>query len=503
MPFHREMEVRLRTKEGSVFREPAESSAFVDAMFVELRKHMPTEKFDTWFSDFKLLSLHDTEAEFAVPNGFVRDRLSREFSGILEQSITTVRGTPSKVRLTVAPANGTTRSNGLSQQPGNGLRKVVDGVMRDIEGATARDDSHAPLADGAPKSDFPAPYDDARLNVDYVFKQFVVGSCNKLAHAAAMAIGANPGRAYNPFFVHGSVGLGKTHLLQAICHAVRERNPDMRVVYLSCEEFTNRFLTACRERTLEAFRAHHRTADVLVVDDVEFLAEKGRTQDEFFHTFNALYNQKRQIVLSSDHPPAEIPTLQERLVSRFRWGFVTDMQPPDFDTRVHIVQRKAAMRSYELDDAVAQYIAERFDANIRELEGAIVKVIATAAITDREITVELAEEALQGLALNRSSQVSLDEILALITNQFPISARDIVGRSRTQMVSLPRQIGMHLARQMTEHSLEDIGRFFGNRDHTTVLYAVGKIKSRVQKDRMFSNLIQDLMNRLHHAPRPR
>jgi len=324
----------------------------------------------------------------------------------------------------------------------------------------------------------------------------MVGPCNRLAHAAALAIGANPGRAYNPFFVHGKVGLGKTHLLQAICHTIVRAQPNCRVLYLSCEEFTNRFIDSIQNRTLSQFREYHRSADMLVIDDVEFLANKTQTQEEFFHTFNALYNRQKQIVLSSDCTPPEIPTLEDRLVSRFKWGLETDMSPPCFETRAAIVRRKARMREVELPTDVVHLVAETITSNIRELEGAVTKVLGLATITGNTVDLSLAEQALQDGTPMRSRQVSLSNVMDLITNEFSISAKDLTSKSRTQVISLPRQIGMFLSRRHTEHSLEEVGRFFGNRDHTTVLYAVTKIKKRSSQDRMFQELLSGLSQRL-------
>ncbi|MDA0372142.1 MAG: chromosomal replication initiator protein DnaA [Planctomycetota bacterium] len=334
------------------------------------------------------------------------------------------------------------------------------------------------------------------LNRSYTFDQFVVGPCNRLSHAAALAVAENPGRAYNPLFIHGNVGLGKTHLLQAICHEIRRKNERARVLYLSCEEFTNRFIHAIQSGRLDEFRELHRSVDVLVVDDIQFLANKDKTQDEFFHTFNALYNTNRQIIISSDRSPTEIPTIEERLVSRFRWGLVAEMEVPCFETRVAIVRRKARLRQLDLPEDVAYFIAERIDTNIRELEGAVVKVIGVASITDREVSVELAEEALRGVVVQRSRQVSVSEIMGLVTEEFSISARDMIGKSRTQAISLPRQISMYLCRQLTDQSLEEVGRYFGGRDHTTVLYAVKKIEKRVKDDKMFRELVSTLTTRL-------
>ena len=323
---------------------------------------------------------------------------------------------------------------------------------------------------------------------------------NRLAHAAALAVSENPGSAYSPFFIHGNVGLGKTHLLQAICHTITKRNPASRVLYLSCEDFTNTFINAIQSGSLENFRNLHRHVDVLVIDDVQFLANKDKTQEEFFHTFNSLYNLQKQIVLSSDRPPVEIPTIEERLVSRFKWGLVAEIEAPCFETRVAIVRRKAKSRGIELADDVSCYIAERVTANIRELEGAVIKVVGIAAITNRDITMELAAEALRGVAVTRLAQVSTDEIMDLITEEFAISARDLTGKSRTQAVSFPRQVAMFMLREHTELSLEDIGRVFGNRDHTTVLYAVTKIRDRSQSDRLFREMLDSLSTRLLSRP---
>ena len=336
----------------------------------------------------------------------------------------------------------------------------------------------------------------AELNRNYTFETFVVGPCNRLSHAAALAVGDNPGRAYNPFFVHGNVGLDKTHVLQAVCHSIRRRNEDATVLYLSCEDFTNRFIHAIQRGELDKFREIHRGVDVLVIDDIQFLENKEKTQDEFFHTFNALYNTNRQIILSSDRPPSDIPTIEERLVSRFKWGLVAEMEVPCFETRVAIVKRKARLRQVEMPDEVAWFIAERIDTNIRELEGAVIKVVGISSITERPLAVELAEEALRGVVVSRTRKLSLGDVMGVVTGHFSVSARELTGKGRTQAVSLPRQICMYLCRQHTEQSLEEIGRFFGNRDHTTVIYAVQKIKKRVKEDRVFRELVGTLSSRL-------
>ncbi|MCR9244481.1 MAG: chromosomal replication initiator protein DnaA [bacterium] len=393
----------------------------------------------------------------------------------------------------------------------SGVEEVLDPIRQKLdESAPAIEDSNAastnppaptpltavPSNPGNAANTIPGGANQAcRLNPNYTFDRLVVGSCNRLAHASAIAISENPGFAYNPLFVHGSVGLGKTHLLQAICHTIVKRSPDARVIYMSCEDFTNAFIQAIQTKQVEVFRHFYRSADVLVIDDVQFLAHKDKTQDEFFHTFNALYDNQKQIVLSSDRPPVEIPTIEERLVSRFKWGLVAEVEAPCFDTRTAIVQRKAAGRGTELPEDVARFLAERVATNIRELEGAVIKVVGIAAITGQPITLQLAETCMRGLPM-RNGQISADDIMDLITSEFAISARELTGKSRTQMVSLPRQVAMYLIREHTENSLEDVGRIFGGRDHTTVLYAVNKIRERLQRDRTFKELVESLSSRL-------
>jgi chromosomal replication initiator protein len=479
----------------------------LEQVLLELRQQMRREQFDTWFRGVELGQLTDEEVEFIAPSGFVRDWLNRNYLQTLQGAWLAVTGKELRVRVSLDQANRDSEPQGnageaLVVESGDEARRTdIHEIMGDAlgeastcggaEGSSAEVSTTTPLAAAGSRFCSEIP-----LNHDYTFEQYVVGPCNRLSHAAALAIGQNPGRAYNPLFVHGNVGLGKTHLLQAICHAIKRKPELSRVLYLSCEDFTNRFILSIQMGRLNDFREFYRAADVLVIDDVQFLAGKEKTQDEFFHTFNALYNAHKQIVISSDRAPVEIPTIEERLVSRFKWGLVTDIEVPCFETRLAIVNRKARLRSVELPDEVTHYIAERMTSSIRELEGAVIKVIGIAAITERPISLTLAEEALKGLGAIRPSKILIENIISLITSEFSISARDLTGKGRTQAVSLPRQIGMYLARDHTEHSLEEVGRHFGNRDHTTVLYAVTKIKNRAKSDRMFNELLANLSARL-------
>ena len=451
------------------------------------------EQFETWFRSLRVTRADDREMEFSVTSQFVRDWIQKNHLTTL-QNVASHDGRRRKVLL------GLRTEDGWDSLATIGLSATVRPAEQGDQRTAAALEAVARLAAPGTRQGQPAGTDrrvlPSQLNPNYTFDKFVVGPCNRLAHASALAIGENPGSAYNPLFVHGNVGLGKTHLLQAICHTVMKRDPEARVLYLSCEDFTNTFINAIQTGSLEDFRNFHRRVDVLVIDDVQFLANKDKTQDEFFHTFNSLYDAQKQIVMSSDRSPVEIPTIEERLVSRFKWGLVAEMEVPCFETRTAIVRRKAKGRGVELGDDVSCYIAERVTANIRELEGAVIKIVGIAAITDRPISLELAEEALRGVAVTRITQVSVDEVMGLITTEFAISARDLTGKSRTQAISLPRQISMFLLREHTEMSLDDIGRIFGNRDHTTVLYAVTKIRERTQTDRMFKDLLDGLSARL-------
>lgn len=324
-------------------------------------------------------------------------------------------------------------------------------------------------------------HSDFHLNDEYSFDNFVTGSCNELAAAAARAVADFPGGRYNPLFIHGASGLGKTHLLQAICHRVLRSPRPRRVLYLSCENFVNQFIQSVTNGDLEAFRYKYRKVDMLLIDDIQFLEGKSRTQEEFFHTFNTLYNSQRQIVLSSDRPPSAIETLQERLVSRFRWGMVTMVETPAVETRIAILRRKARLWGTELDSDVAQFLAESIDTNIRELEGAVTKVIAHAELVGRKVDLKAAAEALRDLLPSRAP-VSVQEIIEVVAGEFQVQPKDLQSKRRIQSVVRPRQVGMYLSRKHTSMSLEEIGGFFGGRDHSTVLHSVRKIERLLPED---------------------
>lgn len=332
-----------------------------------------------------------------------------------------------------------------------------------------------------------------KLHPDYTFESFVVGPCNRLAHASCIAISHAPGNTYNPLFLYGSVGLGKTHLLHAVCHGVRRNNPDAAIQFLSCEEFVNRFIRAIERGNLPEFQNQFRTVDVLVIDDVQFLSEREQSQEEFFHTFNAIYNNHRQIVLTGDCAPGEIPALEERLISRFKWGLVARIDAPTYETRIAIVQKKAHLRGLEISEDIAEYIANKVKANIRELEGALTIIYATAQASGEPISLELARHALGQQDAESRKSISITEIIDAVTDYYDVRLADLQSKKRSQSIALPRQVCMYLARNLTKHSLEEIGGHLGGRDHSTVLHAYSKIEQLRQDDAQTRSEIKELV----------
>ncbi len=334
--------------------------------------------------------------------------------------------------------------------------------------------------------------DSIQLSEDYSFDSFVAGPCNRLAYAACQAVSEAVGKTYNPLFVHGSAGLGKTHLLQATCRQVKVQNGLARICFLSCEMFVNHFVQAVERGELHDFRYRYRHADVLAIDDIQFLSDHEQSQEEFFHTFNTLYQTQRQIILSSDRSPGEIPALEERLVSRFNWGLVARIDRPCYETRMAIVRKKARTRDIDLPDDVVCFIAGTVDSNTRELEGAIAKVTMLAQVTDRSIDLALAEEALGAEPGPRTREITIEDILRAVTKRYNVRLADLQSRKRSRSIALPRQICMFLARSLTHHSLEEIGGYFGGRDHTTVLHANRTVAAACDRDPQFQAKLEAL-----------
>ena len=335
------------------------------------------------------------------------------------------------------------------------------------------------------------------LNPKYTFNSFVIGNSNRFAHAASLAVAEAPAKAYNPLFIYGGVGLGKTHLMHAIGHYILESNPNAKVVYVSSEKFTNELINAIKDDKNEEFRSKYRNVDVLLIDDIQFIAGKERTQEEFFHTFNALHDANKQIILSSDRPPKEIPTLEDRLRSRFEWGLIADIQVPDFETRMAILKKKADVENLNVANDVMGYIASKIKSNIRELEGALIRIIAYSSLTNREVSVDLATEALKDIISKKQGKhVTIDAIQDIVASYYNLRIEDLKSQRRTRSVAYPRQIAMYLSRKLTDMSLPKIGEEFGGRDHTTVIHAYEKISENLKTDDTLQHTVNNITKKL-------
>jgi len=335
------------------------------------------------------------------------------------------------------------------------------------------------------------------LNPRYTFDNFIIGESNRYAHAASLAISEAPARAYNPLFIYGGVGLGKTHLMHAIGHFVLQKYPGIKVVYISCEKFTNEFISSIQQRKTMEFRAKYRSIDLLLVDDIQFLAGKEQTQEEFFHTFNALHEANKQIIFSSDRPPKEIATLEERLRSRFEWGLITDIQPPDYETRVAILRQKAASENFRIPLELTSYLAGRIKSNIRELEGGLNRIMAYVSFSKKPLTRELVDEVLRNLFPEEKTRIlTILDIQKVVAAHFGLKLEELSAKKRTRNISLPRQVAMYLARKNTDSSLPRIGEEFGGRDHTTVIHACDKIATDIISDVAFASIVRELEAKL-------
>jgi chromosomal replication initiator protein len=414
-----------------------------------LTRKLPGAIIDNWMRPCRLLSLEGDHLKIGAPNAFSRDWLIQHHFQTLQHAAQELLGGHPRLTIVVDEAAATA-------------------VAVDAPPAAAPPTRAGGTTEG--------------LNPRYTFDTFVVGSSNQFAQAACQAVAELPSKAYNPLFIYGGVGLGKTHLLHAVGHQSAKLFPGMTVVYLSSERFTNELINAIRYDRTGEFRARYRTIDLLLIDDIQFISGKERTQEEFFHTFNDLYESRKQIIVSSDSSPKDIPEIEERLRSRFEWGLIADIQPPDFETRVAILKKKGALERVRLADDVAYLIASRVKSNIRELEGSLTRMIAFCALTGREMSTDLAQEVLADLWGEEEKIITIDQIQRKVCDLFGIKLSDLKAKNRTKAVAFPRQIAMYLARQLTHASLSEIGRAFGGKDHTTVLHAVDKIQALLQED---------------------
>jgi chromosomal replication initiator protein len=434
-----------------------------------LRQQLSETAYSAWFGSALPVSLEGDRLEVSVPNEFTRGWIEGRFASLIERAANDAGGD-----LTVA----------FSVAAGPALQPPAE---------TSTTTSTSSASHGAKAAEPERP----RFLPKYTFDSFVIGSSNRFSHAAALAVAEAPGQAYNPLMIYGGTGLGKTHLLQAIGQYVTQHAPSLRARYVTSETFTNEFIDALRDKHMDSFKSRYRASfDVLLIDDIQFLGGRERIQEEFFHTFNSLYESGRQVVLSSDRPVREIAGLEERLRSRFEWGLITDVQPPDLETRIAILRKRvAADRVPVADPEVLTAIARRVTSNIRELEGALTRVLAFASLTGRPLTPELVRETLHDLD-DSDVLVTVDAIQEVVASSFGLTIADLCSPRRSQEIVHPRQIAMYLSRELTDSSLPKIGERFGGRDHTTVLYAVNKITQRLREDRLEYNLVHELIARI-------
>ncbi|GAA3833400.1 chromosomal replication initiator protein DnaA [Nocardioides panacisoli] len=452
-----------------------------------------------WLQVSQPLTLHGTTALVAVPDDFTRKRLEGRLRGELEDALSERIG--HEVQLAVA-VDASLHAEGT---PGAAPAPEAEAAYDDVDMSTKTlDDTSTYRPDPRPVYEAPEPElgptptsSESRLNPKYTFETFVIGSSNRFPHAAAVAVAEAPGRSYNPLLVYGESGLGKTHLLHAIGHYVRSLYAGAKVRYVSSEEFTNEFINAIRDDRQERFKRRYRDVDVLLIDDIQFLEGKTQTQEEFFHTFNALHNANKQIVLTSDRPPKRLEALEERLRSRFEWGLITDVQPPDLETRIAILRKKAAMDRLTAPPDVLEFIASKIQTNIRELEGALIRVTAFANLNRQEVDLTLAEIVLKDLIPEGGEpEITAPLIIAQTANYFGLTIEELTGPSRGRHLVMARQIAMYLCRELTGLSLPKIGAQFGNRDHTTVMYAERKINQLLGERRAVFNQVSELTNRV-------
>jgi chromosomal replication initiator protein len=425
-----------------------------------LRDALNDTTFQTWFDGASGGEFEGEAFVVVVPNDFTREWIEGHFLGLVEAAVADVTGEERRVRVVV------------------------------------REEAHS--RETGPASTAPARRGPDGMNPKYTFDSFVIGSSNRFAHAAALAVAEAPAQAYNPLFIYGGTGLGKTHLQQAIAAYVTEHAGDLAARYVTSETFMNDFINSLRDKRIEGFKHRYRHYDVLLIDDIQFFEGKERIQEEFFHTFNALYEAGRQIVISSDRPPRDIATLEARLRSRFEWGLITDIQPPDLETRIAILRKKVKIDGIHVPDPqVLSFIAGRISTNIRELEGALTRVVAFSSLTGRPMTVELAQEVLKDVfPQGEVPEISVERIQETVIDRFGITMQELTGERRSQSIVYPRQVAMYLCRELTDSSLPKIGKKFGGRDHTTVIHATSKIARLLREDRSVYNLVQELTARI-------
>lgn len=427
------------------------------------------KSFDIWLKPLRLLHMTQTVAELEVPNKFFQDWIAENYQTLIKETLLEITRTPYTIQFRIREA----------QEAKEPMEEKAKGGEKSVSPRPAR---QAIKEDG--------------LNPSYTFAAFVVGSCNQFAHAAALAVANLPAKNYNPLLIYGGVGLGKTHLLNAIGNHILQNDPGAKVSYISSEKFTNELINSLRFEKMTDFRNKYRTKDALLLDDIQFLGGKERTQEEFFHTFNSLYDSHRQIVITSDKLPKEIPGLEERLRSRISWGLIADIQPPDIETKVAILCKKAELYNIALSNEVGLFLASQLGSNIRELEGALTRLRAYASLSGKDIHISMAKEILKDILSDRQKLISIENIQKIVAQYYNLKVSDLKSSKKLRIYTLPRQISMYLSRNLTNASFPEIGTKFGGKDHSTVIHACRQIDRKIVEDRETKNIIETLKNEL-------
>ena len=466
--------------------------AIWEQILVELSKDISKLSCDSFLKPIVPLSINEQILELGTPNQFVKEFLEDRYVNSIKAATAKVTNNNLQLKIINLHLGDTVEPELVSTVPSISSVNTAEEIVLPTSTAVT-----ATTAPEIKPTNSVILEDSFSLNPKYVFETFVTGNSNRFAHAAALAVAEAPAKVYNPFFMYGGVGLGKTHLMHAIGHRILEKNPNLRVLYISSEKFTNELINSIRDGNPESFRQKYRNIDVLLVDDIQFLSKKEHTQEEFFHTFNTLHNANKQIIISSDRPPREIQTLEDRLRSRFEWGLITDIQAPDLETRIAILRKKALLENLTVPNDVMLFIASRIDNNIRELEGALIRVMAYASLTNQVVTNELVSEALKDVFPHgKTKEITLELIQEIVSSYFKIKMEDLLAKKRTRNLAFPRQIAMYLSRELTDTSLPRIGELFGGRDHTTVIHAHDKIARERNEDNKLNNTIKELIKRI-------
>ena len=431
-----------------------------------IKEELKPQAYNSWFSQTKAVKIEDNELIISAPGDFCKEWLEKHYTGFIQDILTRTLGSDDNLIIKFKAVDQKFSAPVCSTPNPEKKIKKTENFIKNIH---------------------------LDLNPRYTFDNFVIGNSNRFAHAACLAVAQSPAKAYNPLFVYGVVGIGKTHLMQAIANYIIQHDHKAKVLYISSEKFTNELINSIKDDRTDAFRNKYRNVDVLLIDDIQFLAGKERTQEEFFHTFNTLHESNKKIVITSDRPPKDLTTLEERLISRFEWGLNTDIQPPEFETRVAILRKKAQAENLSVPDEVINFIADKISSNIRQLEGALTKLVAFSTINKKELSVPSAQNILKDIIPLENKKVSIDQIQKAVADYYTIKVNFLLSKKRTKDVVLARQVAIYLSRELTDLSLASIGEAFGRRDHTTIIHSCVKIKNKIKKDKGFKNIIDNLI----------